>query len=736
MDELQILGRMIGWKGINTDFLSEKLPPEDESIYLTDADNVIIKDGRIIKLRGTDYLNSVSTKLGEASKYSLLGLPIYRQYDGTKVLMAVTPSKLYELVSDETWTERGTIYTDKAIGTLNYDNLAGGPFQVGEIVTAAGGTTSKVATDDGVSQMTLEEIVGLFNDDEEITGGTSGATADVNHPDGSVGVDGFIKNGAFVHDVDPPNDWTALNCTLATIAGGQVGNCLEMTHGAGVSNCKSANFTLEEGKTYKLVFYGKDGDLTGKDVLASVYKSGETEMFTPSITTSATWQSESVTFKCSADGTWNVYLYGATGETSGTLLFDEVALYELGGQSTDDSILSFANADDKFYFTLDESSIIYEWDGSTFQVATLTAESVVTLRAKFLLEYKTFLILLNTNEDGTAYPQRFWASNPGVITTFSVEDKLDLEVEGIINGAKKLENSIIVYFDNGIYEVTWQEGYGWTHRSIVDGIGLYCPKTLTGTKDVHHWISQEGLMEFRKGEIPRSISDSKFDKLILRQIDPVYYYRTIARYYPHLHQLFISYPKSGSTYNDTQIIYDTSSKELISKKTLLNENYSIYGSYEKDLSGLTADERQNYGFGFIPLLGTHDGYVKEQKIVGYQDGVGNYVSKTTHPPTFWKHPVRNKRILAIDLLIEKYTDEDITFVIQLANEANENYEYSYSITGNGNTGIRRYTIRTDDNGNRIDCRGKEFVPQIKDENNPYGWELHSMIFRGYYSTDK
>jgi len=516
MSNLQVLGKMVGWAGINTDFLPERLPPEDESAYLTDADNVIIKDGRIIKLRGTDYLNSVSTKLGEASKYSLLGLSIYRQYDGTKVLMAVTPSKLYELVSDETWTERS------------------------------------------------------------------------------------------------------------------------------------------------------DTDIGG----------------------------------------------------------------------VDDSILSFANAANKFYFVLDGSGVVYEWDGATFQAVTFTAEDVTTLKAKFLLEYKTFLILLNTNEDATAYPQRFWASNPGVVTTFSVDDKLDLEVEGIINGAKKLENSIIVYFDNGIYEVTWQEGYGWTHRSIVDGIGLYCPKTLTGTKDVHHWISQEGLMEFRKGEIPRSISDSKFDKLILRQIDPVYYYRTIARYYPHLHQLFISYPKSGSTYNDTQIIYDTSSKELISKKTLLNENYSIYGSYEKDLSGLTADERQNYGFGFIPLLGTHDGYVKEQKIVGYQDGVGNYVSKTTHPPTFWKHPVRNKRILAIDLLIEKYTDEDITFVIQLANEANENYEYSYSITGNGNTGIRRYTIRTDDNGNRIDCRGKEFVPQIKDENNPYGWELHSMIFRGYYSTDK
>ncbi len=352
MSDLQVLGTLTGWAGINTDFLSIKLPPEDESVYLTDCDNVIIRNGRIIKLRGTDYLNSVSTQLGESGKRNVLGVPIFRKYDGTKALMAVTPSKLYQLVSDETWTER----SDTDIGGVN------------------------------------------------------------------------------------------------------------------------------------------------------------------------------------------------------------------------DSILSYANADDKFYFVLDGSGIVYEWDGSTFQAVSFTAESVTTLKAKFLLEYKTFLILLNTNEDTTAYYQRFWASNPGTITTFSSIDKLDLEVEGVINGAKKLENSIIVYFDQGVYRVEFQDSYGWVHEAVVDGIGLYCPKTLTGTKDVHYWISQEGLMEYRKGDIPRSISDTKFDKLILEDIDPVYYYRATAQYYPHLHQLFISYPSSGSTHNDTQIIFDTSARELISKKTLLGEN--------------------------------------------------------------------------------------------------------------------------------------------------------------------
>jgi len=44
MDELQVLGTLMGWRGINTDIMGELLPPTDESIFLTDGDNIIIKN--------------------------------------------------------------------------------------------------------------------------------------------------------------------------------------------------------------------------------------------------------------------------------------------------------------------------------------------------------------------------------------------------------------------------------------------------------------------------------------------------------------------------------------------------------------------------------------------------------------------------------------------------------------------------------------------------------------------
>ena len=135
-------------------------------------------------------------------------------------------------------------------------------------------------------------------------------------------------------------------------------------------------------------------------------------------------------------------------------------------------------------------------------------------------------------------------------------------------------------------------------------------------------------------------------------------------------------------------------------------------------------------------MGTKDGYIKEQKITEYQDEESNYVSSCVTPASFLRDTIRNKRVLEIVLLIEKETDEDITFLIEVANEANQSYDYSYTLTGDGNTGIRRYVIKSDNNNTRVDVRGKDFMTRLKDSNNPYGWECHGILLRGYYTTEK
>jgi len=407
--------------------------------------------------------------------------------------------------------------------------------------------------------------------------------------------------------------------------------------------------------------------------------------------------------------------------------------YELGTITSggNDSILSYAKLLDKFVFTLSDSGFIYYWDGSTF--GTLFTDPIDDNRkARFLLGFKTYLFLLRTIETTTEYHARIWHSWPGQITSFDDVDKLDLDAEGIIQGGKVLEDDIIVYLDKSVQRVYYAGSDLGFVQAQVTGDGLLAGRTLCGNKDAHFYLSSKGLMKYVRGDIPRSISDKKFNRLILDQIDPVYYYRSVAQFYPHLNLLFLSYPKSGSSNNDIQLIYDTTADELVSKKDLTEDNYSAYGTFEKNLSGFSPDERKDYGLSFIPIFGTHDGRVKEQKVNSFQDGVVDYETSATWPGTFWKEKHRNKRVMQIDALVEKLTDEDITLGIDLANEMNASYSFNFQISGTGDAGIRRYELKSDANDVPVDCLGKEFKVRFKDISNPYGWKLHGLLFRGYY----
>jgi len=509
--EFETFMELMGFVGINPDFIEELLPPKDAPAYITSGDNILIKNGKIEKLRGTNYLNDVTTQLGSSGKRYVLGMPIYKKYDGTKYLMAITPSDPYYLLSDTTWTDLGNI-----------------------------------------------------------TDGVNGST------------------------------------------------------------------------------------------------------------------------------------------------------------------LSWTNIDNKFVFTLSDSGYVYYWDGATFDTLLTPA----TLKARYLLEYKTRLILLRTIESGTEHYQRMKYSDAGAITTFDPASYLDLESEGVIRGGRQLEDEIIVYLDNSIHRIFWVDAtFGFGSSPVSEGLGLLAQKTLCGNKDVHFFLAKEGLMKHRRGTTPASISKGKFDALILDNIDPVNYTEAVAYYYPHLSQLFLSYPSSGSSVNDTQLIIDTTTEEMISQKTLTGESYSSYSEFEKDLSGLSPDDRKNYGLSFVPIMGDKDGYVYEQRIAGYQDLSTSYESTITFPPTFFRDKKRNKRLTQVDLFIEKLTDQDISFVMYITNNMNETYSYNYTLAGTGDEGIWRYEVR-DSDGSGIDIFGKEFRIKIKDSGNPYGWKFHGMLCKGYYSTVK
>lgn len=508
MDHFIPLAQAIGFKGINADFLEEMLPNPDNPVYLTDGDNILIRNGRIEKLRGSDHLNFITGQRGVGADRRILALKIYDKYTLEKYLLAFTPSQVEYLSSPTGWTD-----------------------------------------------------IGSFN-------------------------------------------------------------------------------------------------------------------------------------------------------------------------GSDESIVSMESMNNKAIFTINDDPTIRYWNGITYGHLVDDA----ALRARFLTKHKAWLVL--------ARPIRFaggaWVeshqeiawSYPGVPGTFDPADKVMIAGSGAINGVRSISESPVIYFPGSIHRVYLigdTEGFGSVPISETEG--LMCDKTLTGGTDVSYFMTKRGFCSLRLGGAPVPLSWSKFNRLIIDGIDPLYYPKAIAQFYESSGLLYVAFPPAGQSDNGTLLIYSVMENELVGKRALTVKHYSAFGLYEKDLTNMTPDARRAYGVGGVPIIGTSDGHVLEERYVDYVQLNNTYVSSMTLPPFFFGDRDRNKRVMQGVLLVEKLTDEDITFEIHLSNEANVTVVTPYTITGTGGAGIRRYEVP-------MDVFGKEFRPVIKDRLNPYGFRLHGIMFRGYVSTQR
>ncbi|MBA7634582.1 hypothetical protein ES703_42171 [subsurface metagenome] len=218
-------------------------------------------------------------------------------------------------------------FSPAGIGLLNFDSgsvvpVVGewlfGEEAKGKVVSVSGTVTGSIV---------LEKCEGCFNDNEEIRGSIGGANMlTVNQPDGAVGVDKHVKNGAFVSTAD---EWASVaEVTLTNEAGGQTGNCMKIALAGTVNEGASQTFgSLIVGKIYTLNFYYKviagdtmriRDDTVGFYIFNDLVSVAWTEL---SYTFEATATSKVISWRCKADGDIT-YL-------------DEVSLYELDEDDTE-----------------------------------------------------------------------------------------------------------------------------------------------------------------------------------------------------------------------------------------------------------------------------------------------------------------------------------------------------------------------------------------------------------------
>ncbi|GAH38439.1 unnamed protein product, partial [marine sediment metagenome] len=138
------------------------------------------------------------------------------------------------------------------------------------------------------------------------------------------GIGDLVRNGGFVANT---NGWTAgAGATLASIAGGQVGNCLRVTCDGTPNRYGYQNITgLTIGKIYTVHVYFEKGTATAGYIKIGTTEDGaEYKSWTG--LTDAGMEPYTHTFKAIAT---NVYITLGSEEANLNALFDEASLYEI-----------------------------------------------------------------------------------------------------------------------------------------------------------------------------------------------------------------------------------------------------------------------------------------------------------------------------------------------------------------------------------------------------------------------
>lgn len=111
--------------------------------------------------------------------------------------------------------------------------------------------THYINFDAGTGSTVSADYIGVANHN------LSGATFKLQHSDGTTTGADLVTNGGFD---SATTGWTAAASTLASVAGGQAGNCLEVTNSGAASGSAYQDIgSLTVGENYKIVAYFKKG---------------------------------------------------------------------------------------------------------------------------------------------------------------------------------------------------------------------------------------------------------------------------------------------------------------------------------------------------------------------------------------------------------------------------------------------------------------------------------------------
>jgi len=167
--------------------------------------------------------------------------------------------------------------------------------------------------------------------------------------------------------------------TIASIAGGQSNNCLEITRVSGTSQTAQFTTTTANGALYKASAYVKSGT-SGNETFRIQMQNVATSLIEG--TTSATWTQHSVY----ATRSTSTYLYlGKRSGTAGTMLFDEASYKQLLTPSSTGVTITSTRGGTTYNWESIESGFNYN-DASGYSYYLMTVSSGIYKRRMRLLK--------------------------------------------------------------------------------------------------------------------------------------------------------------------------------------------------------------------------------------------------------------------------------------------------------------------------------------------------------------
>ena len=180
----------------------------------------------------------------------------------------------------------------------------------------------------------------------------------------------MVTNGAFSSDA---SSWANDNADLASVSGGQSGNCLRVTRtGASTQTTQQGSFATVVGKLYEFSAYVKSGTSGDDSFRVGVYASNLDDLYVAG-TTSGSWVKHSFVYESQDTATY--IRLSKLGSTAGTMLFDTVSHKEV----TPGCVAANVLAMDGWYKIGATTCKIYrEHSGSNTKVGSFYSLKVVT----------------------------------------------------------------------------------------------------------------------------------------------------------------------------------------------------------------------------------------------------------------------------------------------------------------------------------------------------------------------